>query len=111
MLISITILSSIAFIIYGFLCLTTDHMTEEFERYQLQRFRRLTGILELLGGIGLLVGLKYPAIHAIAALGLTLLMSMGIIVRAKVKDPILEIIPAGILMIINATIIYLLFNE
>ena len=42
---------------YGFLCLTTDHMSEEFKRYGLTKYKKLTGVLEILGAIGLIVGL------------------------------------------------------
>jgi hypothetical protein len=101
-------LSAITFIFYGLLCLLTDHMKKEFHRYGLSQFRTLTGYLELLGGIGLLVGRYYPLPLLISSAGLSLLMFLGIIVRFKTKDPLVEILPAFLLMIINLTILYLI---
>jgi hypothetical protein len=76
-------------------------MEREFKHYGLSRFRKLTGALELLGGAGLFVGVYFPFIRIFSALGLTVLMLMGSIVRLKVKDRILLIMPAFVLMIVN----------
>jgi hypothetical protein len=97
----LTYLSAIAFIIYGSLILLTGHMRSEFERYGMTRFRLLTGILELLGGIGLLVGLYYNPLYLLSSLGLSTLMLMGTITRMRVQDKVLEILPAILLMLIN----------
>lgn len=43
------------FLFYGVLCLFADGMVDEFERYGLSRFRRLTGALEVLGATGLVI--------------------------------------------------------
>ena len=48
-------------------------MQNEFKRFKLEKFTKLTGILELLGGIGLLVGLKFGFILLISSGGLALL--------------------------------------
>jgi hypothetical protein len=80
-------------------------MEEEFERYGLSRFRRLTGGLELIGGVGLLVGLFLPAVMIAASAGLAVLMLLGVIARVRVRDPLLEILPAGLLMVTNLVIL------
>ncbi|MFZ8934360.1 MAG: DoxX family protein, partial [Bacteriovoracaceae bacterium] len=94
MLIVLTIINALAFIFYGFLCTFTNHMISEFTRYKLLKFRRLTGVLELSGGLGTLIGLAYY-IHLVifSCTGLALLMILGIIVRVRVGDPIKSIIP------------------
>ncbi|MBC7537481.1 MAG: DoxX family protein [Bacteriovorax sp.] len=97
--------SGVVFIFYGLLCLITNHMKVEFERYQLARFRRTIGVLELLGGIGLLGGFYYPFLLIIASAGLTLLMLLGTLIRIKTKDPVWEIIPAFSLMLLNCYIL------
>lgn len=99
-------ISGLTFIFYGLLCLTTSHMINEFERYKLLRFRNLVGFLELLGGTGLLIGLRYSFIKMVASLGLSILMLLGVIVRVKIKDSFILIIPAFILMILNLYIFY-----
>ena len=105
-MLTLTIISSISFIIYGVLILSTGHMAHEFERYNLSKYRKLTGILEVLGGLGLLIGLQFNLLFQFSSAGLTLLMLMGTATRIKVKDPFIEIIPAFFLMSINGYLFY-----
>lgn len=107
MILILTIINSLAFISYGLLCITTDHMINEFTRYKLLHFRRLTGILEILGGFGCIIGFYYiDFIYALSTLGLAILMTMGTIVRVRIKDPLLETIPAIALGLINYYLLY-----
>ena len=76
-------------------------MREEFERFGLSRFAILTGILELMGGIGLIVGLKFNIILLLASGGLALLMLLGFGVRLKMKDGFLLSFPSVFFMIVN----------
>ena len=92
------------FLGYGLLCLFGDGMIEEFERYGLSRFRRLTGALEVLGAVGLGVGYWVPAIGLFSAVGLAVLMLLGLGVRVKVDDSLIEMIPAAFLFGVNAFI-------
>lgn len=103
--ITLTWLSGLVFIIYGFLCLFAGGMTKEFERYGLSKFRRLVGLLELAGGVGCLIGLKYPPLLIISTGGLTTLMILGTLVRLRLKDRLILILPALILLVINAIIL------
>ena len=83
-------------------------MIEEFERYGVAQFRTLVGYLELLGGLGQIIGYYISTeLFLAASLGLATLMFMAIILRTKLRDPFLEIIPAAVLFVINA---YLLLN-
>ena len=98
---SLTWLSGVAFLIYGLLIIFTSHMIEEFDRYGMTKFRKLTGILEILGGLGSLIGLKFYPIYLVSTLGLFLLMLMGVITRLRIKDEFSKILPALSLMTIN----------
>jgi hypothetical protein len=82
-------------------------MRNEFERYGLREWRALTGWIEITGATGLLAGLAYPLIGALAAGGLTLLMFLGLIVRLKIKDSFWRAIPALVYALIN---LYLFFS-
>lgn len=104
----LTIISALTFISYGAACIFHGHMREEFKRYGLEKFRILTGALELFGGIGCLVGLYFAPISFLSTFGLTLLMLLGLFVRLRLKDSISEILPAFLLMILNA---YLFFSK
>ena len=55
------------FLFYGLSCLFANAMVEEFQRFGLADFRRLTGILEVLGALGLIIGYLYPQLVTWAA--------------------------------------------
>jgi uncharacterized membrane protein YphA (DoxX/SURF4 family) len=110
MLVTLIILLAITFIAYGLLCLFTDHMKIEFQRYGLSHLRKLTGIIEFLGGAGLLVGLTYTPLLILSTSGLGLLMLLGVLVRLKSKDPLIQILPAFILMLISIKILFSLLS-
>lgn len=97
--------SSATFLIYGGLCLSSLSMQSEFKRFGLERLRTLTGLLEVLGGLGLLVGLKWPLALWLSAGGLSLLMMAGLGVRIRIGDGLLLSFPAFALMILNAYIL------
>ncbi len=92
---------------YGFLVLFFHGMEAEFERFGLSRFRRSTGVLEVLGGIGLLVGLLAPEIMLVASGGLALLMVLGVMTRIRVRDTLLESLPAWLVLAVN---VYIFIN-
>ena len=77
-------------------------MAAEFERYRLAGFRALTGILQILGAVGLLFGLIAPTIGLIAAAGLTMQMFLGFCVRMKIRDSFIQSAPSFIFMWVNA---------
>ncbi|MDG1958118.1 MAG: DoxX family protein [Candidatus Binatia bacterium] len=98
------VLSLTLFLFYGLSCLFADAMVEEFRRFGLADFRRLTGSLEVLGALGLIVGYFYPPLVPWAAGGLALLMLLGVGARVRVNDPVFEILPAAFLLVVNAFI-------
>ncbi len=99
-----TILSVIVFLFYGIACVFANGMVSEFERYGLSRLRVLTGSLEILGALGLVVGQWIPALVVISAGGLSLLMVLGVYTRVRVRDGLRDTLPAGVLMVLNAFI-------
>lgn len=98
-------LSIVAFLFYGSSCLLSDGMAMEFERFGLSRFRRLTGALEVLGALGLAAGYFYRPLTVAAAAGLTLLMVLGVLTRLRIRDPLVEILPAFTLLLVNLYIL------
>lgn len=98
-------LSISLFLYYGAASLLADGMVAEFERFGLSRFRRMTGVLELLGAVGLAVGLFLPTITVVSAGGLFLLMVLGIAARVRVGDAVLETLPAVVLGVVNLFIL------
>lgn len=85
-------------------------MKKEFERYKLSHFQSTTGVLEVLGAIGLLLGLKYKLVLMISAAGLSLLMFLGFGVRIKIKDSFVQSLPAFFYMLLNFYIFWETLN-
>ena len=101
---AIVLANIIAFAAYGCLAIFSNHMVEEFNRYGLTKWRFLVGVLEVMGAIGQLVGLFYAPLMISASAGLGLLMLLGVATRIRVGDPVVSILPALILMVVNVTI-------
>lgn len=79
-------------------------MKNEFKRFGLEPFGALTATLEILGAIGLIVGLKIHFIFLISSGGLAILMLLGLGVRLKIKDSLLDSSPALLFFIINSAL-------
>jgi hypothetical protein len=101
----VTVVSAALFLAYGLLCLFSDSMEVEFRRFGLSRYRRMTGSLEVLGGVGLLVGLRVPEVLVVASGGLAVLMALGVGARVRVRDSLLASLPAVILLVANVAIL------
>lgn len=103
----LTVFSSAAFLGYGLLCVTSVSMEREFTRFGLAHLRVLTGSLEVLGGVGLLVGLSWPPALWLSSGGLALLMLCGVGVRVSVSvgDSLVQVVPALGLMLLNLYIL------
>ena len=82
-------------------------MKSEFVRFQLQRFIYWVGSLEILGGVGLLIGIFFNPIMILSSLGLSVLMFFGVMTRIRLKDNFVLIVPAFFFLILNS---YLFFK-
>lgn len=101
----LTCASAAAFLIYGVLGLTTQSVTKDFERFGLQHLRVLTGVLEILGGLSLLVGLKWLPALWIGSGGLSLLMFIAFAVRVRMRDSLAESLPSLAFAFLNLYIL------
>ncbi len=86
-------------------------MKNDFERFDLKDFGIFVIILEILGAIGLLVGLFIKPILLLSSGGLAILMLFGLLIRIKSKDSFLISLPALFFIILNAYIFYLGINQ
>jgi uncharacterized membrane protein YphA (DoxX/SURF4 family) len=102
----LTLFSSVSFLIYGFSYFYSSQMKNEFKRFGLEKFGVLTAILEIVGAIGLLVGFVSTPIFLISSGGLALLMFLGLVARARVRDSLWVSLPAFLFMVLNAYIFY-----
>lgn len=98
----LTWFSSLAFIYFGINCFYSKFIISEFHRYELPKFRKLTGFLQLLGALGLLIGLYFsPILLLLASIGLCVLMLFGFIVRIKIKDNFIKSSPSFMFAALN----------
>lgn len=73
---------------------------QQFEHLKLpQWFRIVTGVVQLIGVVGLVIGFWYPSIAALAGLWAAMTMLGGFATHLKVKDPMSKSMPALILAI------------
>jgi len=107
LLISSVLISSISFIAYSISYFVSPHMKKEFDRFDLKKIGIFIIILEILGALGLLVGLFYTPILLLSSGGLALLMLVGLITRIKLKDSFRASFPALFYFVLNSFIVYL----
>lgn len=108
----LTIFSGISFFIYGYNCLFSEFMIQEFGRFGLPKPQRIiTGVAQMFGSVGLFLGLFYPFFGLVAAFGLSLLMLMGFAVRLKIKDKLKESLPSFIFMILNGYLFWQFYTQ
>jgi hypothetical protein len=103
----LTVISSLSFMGYGIAYFSSAKMKSEFKRFGLEKAGALTAILEIVGALGLLLGLKIHLILLVSAGGLAVLMLLGVAVRIKVRDTLWVTLPALFFMILNAYIFFM----
>jgi uncharacterized membrane protein YphA (DoxX/SURF4 family) len=95
------VLSAGVFLYFGTMSLAADGMREDFERFGMSHLRRVTGALEVLGGLGLVAGLFFLELAIVSAGGLALLMLLGLWARVRHGDSTAQMLPAALLVIVN----------
>lgn len=99
-------LLALVFLLTGFMKVSGNkQQVETFEHLNLpQWFRVVTGLVQLIGAAGLIIGFWNPGVTALAGLWLAITMLGGVMTHIRAKDSITQAIPAFILAIL-ATII------
>lgn len=107
----VVILNSVFFVFYGIQCFTSKKLASDFKRFGLPDSQRiLTGVLQLLASIGLLVGIFLPVVGLMAAGGLGLMMLVAFIIRVKVRDGFAETAPSILFMVLNLWLMVYFFD-
>ena len=104
------LVSSLSFFGYAVSYFISPHMKIEFKRFGLGKIGLLTIILEFIGAVGLIVGLKFNLLLVVSSFGLALLMLVGLIVRIRLKDTIWVSLPALLFMGLNTYIFWVSIN-
>ncbi|MBB13310.1 MAG: hypothetical protein CMC78_03980 [Flavobacteriaceae bacterium] len=94
--------SSVSFFFYGLSSFFNSFMIDEFIRYRIPQFRKLTGWFQLLGSLGIIIGFWIDNLQALSTICLSLMMLFGVAVRIKIKDNLIKILPAVFYCLLNA---------
>ncbi len=98
--------SAISFIIYGVNSFVSKKMISEYERWGYKNQRIVLGSCQLLGGLGLFVGLAVPLILSVASFLLMCMMLTAVFVRIKLKEKVVKMLPAILYVALNLIIFY-----
>ncbi len=94
-------LSIVAFAAYGTSALVADRMVEEFQRFGLAHLRVLTATLQIAGSVALFAGYFFRPLLLLSAGGFAAMMVIALVVRVRIRDPFVEMLPAFTLMCLN----------
>jgi uncharacterized membrane protein YphA (DoxX/SURF4 family) len=102
------VILALMFLMAGFSKFKDKRHVEAFEHYGYpQWFRIVTGIVELVGAIGMIVGIWYPVVAPLAGLWLGITMLVAAITHIRVKDPAKMLLFPVILLVFNALVVLL----
>lgn len=91
----------LSFLLYGASCFLSTHISQEFRRFQMSRWRRLTGALQIASCLGLVLGFYVPIFTSLSALLLTVMMLVALAVRIRLRDTALMTAPAIIYFLLS----------
>jgi len=103
---AILVFSAISFIFYGINTFVSKRMVLEYERWGFKSQRIILGCCQLLGGLGLLVGLKFAPLLTITSFLLLCMMITAVFVRIRIKERIIRILPALLYLVLTFVIFY-----
>jgi putative oxidoreductase len=79
---------------------------ENFKKWGMpQWFRVVTGLVELVGAVAMIIGIWEPSWAAWAGLWLGFTMLVGVGVHIRIKDPAKQSIAAVVLLILSAVVV------
>lgn len=107
LIIIVQVILGLLFLLIGSMAVAGRKMlVENFRRFGYpQWFRIVTGSLEVLGGIALLIGIWLPWLAALASAGLTLVMLGAVLTHLRIREPLQKfVLPVlmGVLAIVVA---------
>lgn len=86
-------------------------MILEYERWGYKNQRLILGSCQLLGGLGLIVGLAVPFILLTASFLLMCMMLAAVFVRINLKENVVKMLPAIFYTLLNLIICLLSYNQ
>ncbi|MFD0618655.1 DoxX family protein [Paenibacillus sp. GCM10027629] len=82
------------------------NFVEMFESLKLpQWFRVITGLVQLAGAVGLVIGYWYPTAAAWAGIWIGITMLVACLSHFRVKHPVAQAVPAFVITLIASTLV------
>ena len=103
--------SAFSFVIYSLHSVFSKRMILEFSRWGIGNLRILVASFQMLGAIGLLLGMYNIWLLCLVSFFLTLMMIIAIIIRIRVRDSFLLTVPALMYALLSFIIFYSSFVE
>ena len=103
---ALILISSFSFLVYSFRSIFSRAMIHEYSRWGVKNLRILIVLLQLIGSIGLLLGIYNLTLLFLSSFLLTIMMIFAIFVRINIKDSIIETLPAIFYAILNFIIFF-----
>tara|TARA_B100001758_G_scaffold207365_1_gene188464 strand:- start:5468 stop:5815 length:348 start_codon:yes stop_codon:yes gene_type:complete len=103
--------SAISFVVYSLNSVFSRRMISEFSRWGVGNLRILVACFQMLGGIGLLLGMYNIWLLCLVSFLLMIMMIIAIIIRIRVNDSFFLIFPALIYAVLSFIIFYSSFVE
>ncbi|MBD0383961.1 DoxX family protein [Paenibacillus sedimenti] len=105
------VILGLGFIMFGLMKFGAKQMVQEFQRYGYSKgFRIFTGLIELIGAAGMIVGIWNPQFAALAGILLAATMIGGIITHIRLKDPGKNLGAPFILLILSVVVAIMNLN-
>jgi uncharacterized membrane protein YphA (DoxX/SURF4 family) len=84
----------------------TQQMVEMFDHFKYPRwFMYFTGAVEVVGALGVLVGVFVPVLAVLGGLLLAATMAGAVFTHIRAKDPVSMMIPPGILLVLSIAVV------
>ena len=85
-----------------------EQQAKEFERFGYPRwFRVATGAVEVAGAAGMLLGVLYPALAALAGMLLAAAMAGAVLTHVRVEDTARRMVPAASYLVLALAVVAL----
>ncbi|WP_372662460.1 DoxX family protein [Cohnella sp.] len=106
------VILGLGFLMFGFMKFGAKQMVQEFQRYGYsQGFRVFTGLIEVIGAVGMIVGIWHPQIAVVAGILLAATMIGAFITHIHIKDPGKNMGAPFILLILSIVVVIINFNS
>ena len=84
----------------------TQQMVEMFDHFKYPRwFMYFTGVVEIFGALGVLLGIFVPVLAVLGALLLAATMVGAVLTHVRSRDPLSMMIPPGILLVLSVAVV------